>query len=284
MAIRSGRIKGNDVTGTNALTIIKGGKVDGRFRIYNSGETEFIVKPNGTGTPSGQQVTVPQKGSADIEPDGEVIITQTNAAPVEGMYEYIDPFNPIRNGRFKGNASGNGITILQWKNGSTHKDFYRILNSGDEEFEVLVDGASAAMVKPTYSIDVFAGTKAVIKRADAKPVEGIYDYLHSLVEIRSGRFKVKKVVDVTGTVIVDPTTPHPIINLAAGPPKKAWYRAFNSGAHVIIILKGMTELHRLNADQSVDFEIGAGDRKIFVKSNAQDDPIEGIYEFLGRED
>jgi hypothetical protein len=281
MALRSGRIKSGDVSETNELTIIRGGR-SATFRIYNSGETNFIVKPNGANTPQQQQIVLKKKCSVDIEPNGDVIITQNNAEPVEGIYEYIDPLNPIRSGRFKGDASGNGIVILQWKNASQITDFYRILNSGDKDFIVNVDGNQVATLKPTYSIDVFAGKKVGISRGDAEPVEGIYDYLHPRNEMRNGRFKIKKVLNAVGQPVIDPRDPHPIINLS-GASQRAWYRIFNSGEHAIIILEGNQEFDTLEPDQSLDFEVGPNARRFFVKAGDLDHIVDGSYEFLGKE-
>ena len=177
----------------------------------------------------------------------------------------------IRSGRFTVEDASTSFTIIKGRAGA----FYRLFNSGKKDFTVTPRSGSGntLTLKPTFSLDVATGDEVVIGKAAGDAVEGIYDYLDPHADIRSGRFKITS----------NTTTAHQIIDVRGGN-DRAWYRIYNSGEHVIILLEGSDELKRVTKDQSFDFEVGAPKREIFVKSADASHPIEGIYEFLGKED
>ncbi len=186
----------------------------------------------------------------------------------------------IRSGRFKVVDPSN-VDIISGRSGT----YFRFFNSGDNTFTVKVDGPLSAPdrkvdLKPTFTVDmVIAGD---VRISGTGPVEGIYDYLESPNEVRSGRFNIK-LTDPLGNPH-DPTDRHPIILLAGGN-QSAYYRIFNSGDHPIVLQSGLQanpiDIKALDPDQSFDFEVGTGRRIVTVKSTDVSKPIEGIYEFLG---
>ncbi len=256
---RSGRFTSDLVTAAKDLTIIRAGTE--RVRIHNSGKADFVVKPEGSTTPTGEQITLFKKSSVDINLNGsDVLITQAANTAVEGLYEYIDPQNPIRSGRFKA-AGGANVVITQ---GMAQK-LYRILNSGDEDFTVTVNGNLRATVKPRRSIDLVAKNHRVVISAAAK-FQGIYDILDRRSETRSGRFKIK----------VNTNVAQPIINLVDSN-STAWYRIFNSGENLFKIIEGTTETD-LEKGQSIDLQFSP--MEVSVRSAQANEPIEGIYDFI----
>ena len=266
-SLRSGRIKAENSAGSLSLPIIKR---PGKYRILNTGESEFSIKPDG-----GTAIPLKSKNALDIEITTGIDIEKTAAGAIDGVYDLLDTAKPIRGGRFKGPVTpAPGITIAQ-NRGAT---FYRIFNSGKNRFNVNFQGTSIP-VRQRMTIDVAAGAVITITNPDTGsiPVQGIFDYLDPRNEIRSGRFKIKK--DATAVPPVDPLTPHPIINLF-GTLNAVGYRIFNTGENPIVILEGTTTLHTLNSDESLDFVVGSN-RQIFVKSTTSNKPIEGIYDYLG---
>jgi hypothetical protein len=263
MAIRSGRFKG-DASG-NGIKIIMARSVDAAHRIFNSGTRPFEVHA-GHADPAKLDPTC----SLDVlvKNKKEVVIKSDTAKEVEGIYDFLDTRGSTRSGRFTGDASGTGITILQGIQGS-EKRFYRIFNSGQDPFEVHGGGKGATTLGPTFSLDVIVNGDVVIKTASAGTVEGIYDRLDTAGSVRSGRFNLKKA----------PTTNHKIIDLdTSGPKAEVFYRIFNSGDNPFTVLAAAQELVELGPAQSFDFGVGQK-RDIYVAADAY--PIEGIYEFLG---
>jgi hypothetical protein len=263
---RTGRFTADGSAAIN-LTLIRAGT--GVLRVHNSGEHPFTVLPKGAGTVAGDQVTLAKKSSVDVKLVGQnVLITAAAGNPIDGIYEYVDANYTGRSGHFKGDAGASAIIVQDRPN---HP--YRILNSSKPNIDltVTIDGASAGTVKPRQSLDVIAGADRVVITAGAgQKFQGIYDFLHKRSSsVRSGRFKIK----------VNPQTAVPIINRTNHTESEvALYRIFNSGDHVIQILEGGTQIHELNADQSFDLRVAA--TQIAVRSAANNQPIEGIYDFL----
>jgi hypothetical protein len=120
-------------------------------------------------------------------------------------------------------------------------------------------------------------------------VQGIYEHLHARTDVRSGRFRFKR-------ILIGPTPqplayPHRIIDLR-GMGGSARYRLFNAGKVKIKVRSGAaadtTDLAVLSPGDSFDFSVPhSGNRAIFVLALKPDNtpdntlPIKGIYEFLG---
>ena len=180
----------------------------------------------------------------------------------------------IRSGRFTGDASGVGITIVSGRPGA----FYRIFNSGNHSFEVHASSSHTTLGKAMSLDVVVVNNDIVIKAGTGVVVEGIYEYLDGRDPIRSGRFKLETA----------PSERHKVIDLSvSGPKPKAFYRVFNSGVKsfkVIASNKVVDEvlIEELRPAQSSDFAIDSK-RDIYVVPHASTDPypIEGIYDFLG---
>ncbi len=260
MTIRSGRFK---VSGT--LPIIAGvSNANASYRIFNSGISLITVT---AGAAAPKSVKLWPACSVDVAA-GDVTVSASTAT--EGIYDYLATPEPIRSGRFQfRNAAESDITIVQGRTGV----FYRILNSGEQDFVIKPKGASTPppdqiTLSPTFSIDVTSQSDIVIAGEAGKAVEGIYEYLDPQVSARSGRFKISQ----------NPQNEHKIIDLSGAASSKAWYRIFNSGEYDIVVV-GLAELGK---EQSFDFEVGSSVKQVFVKSKSDAEPIEGIYEFLGR--
>ena len=178
----------------------------------------------------------------------------------------------IRSGRFTVDDNSTEFNIILGRAGA----FYRILNSGEKEFSIVRQNQTTPL-GPTFSLDVSTGVAIAIQKLAGDAVEGIYEYLDVHMPVRSGRFNLRVVVDDEDNLIK-----HPIIDLT-GPSDDAWYRMFNSGVNPIEVVAGNKLIHTLTKDQSVDFEVGNSDRVIYVRSTADDKPIEGIYDYLNTE-
>ena len=259
-ALRSGRIKADDVVGANALTIVSA--VTGPFRIFNTGENDFNVKPTAQ-----DSIVLKPRSSVDVRVNGDIVIDRTATGAVKGFYEYIDPFTSLRGGKFKGLATP-ALTIVQNRGDAV---FYRILNSHKtNNFEVRVGTTLITTLEPRFSIDVAAGAKVTITRATL-PVVGIYDYLDSRNVIQSGRFSITMAA----------TDRHKIIDHTGGA-RRVYYRIFNSGEEPFVVRRGTTAITpRVRPDQSLDFDIpSSGDKIITVSPVTGTKLIEGIYDFL----
>lgn len=181
--IRSGRFK-RDAPVT-AIPIIRG--ISGAFyRIFNSGAVAFQVQGGG-GSATWLDTTL----SLDVVTNGNVMITATAEGKVEGIYECLDVRNSNRSGRFKLKAqpkdpvTGNLTThkIIDFISGGAPPDaFYRIFNSGDNPFMVVLASESVE-VAPEQSFDFAVTTKRDIHvthvNVNDYPIEGIYEFLGS---------------------------------------------------------------------------------------------------------
>lgn len=192
----------------------------------------------------------------------------------------------IRSGRFKvADASGtNAVEIIRGHSGA----FYRVLNSGDNPFTLKTTGGGGSStdktvsLEPTYSVDFSTKDTVTVEGAAGEPIEGIYEYLDGINSARSGRFKFREQRDSMGNPVDIPAYPHLVITLK-GSNDKAFYRFFNSGSNAIDILEDGAKIKSLASDQSYDVEVGTSVHKIEVDSADRKLPIEGIYEFLGRQ-
>jgi hypothetical protein len=185
----------------------------------------------------------------------------------------------IRSGRFQraAQAAAYEFPIVA----GHERAFYRVFNSGDEEFKIKLKAGRERTLKPSYSIDLALKDGIVIAVEPDKAVAGIYDYLELVHHVRSGRFKFDYKFDPTTGAPVDLDYPHLIIDLQDGN-DRAWYRLFNSGQFPITVNEGSTKLADVPVDESFDFAVGTN-KDISVTSADKKNPISGIYEFLGRE-
>ncbi len=185
----------------------------------------------------------------------------------------------IRSGRFN-LENPSGETIISGRSDV----FYRFLNSGVAPFSINTAAASYSL-EPTFSLDLVIGDEVTISGSGM--IEGIYEFAENRGDLKSGRFNIKN----SAPWPHDPSQPHPII---IDPQSKAagYYRLYNSGEYEIIINgykkadgSGVPdEVARVAAENSVDFQVGdvKHRNRISVRSNNSDEPVSGIYEFLGR--
>lgn len=177
----------------------------------------------------------------------------------------------IRNGRFKG-AAGDTRKIIHGKAGA----FYRIFNSGDGPFTVNNGGTNITLA-PTFSLDL--GIKGDVTVTSTEPFDGIYQYLHGTIPVRSGRFRFLPPATPAGLPY-----PHEIINLDGGS-RDAFYRIYNSGDEPIEVTfaNGSSGKVDVEPDQSFDFP-ASKNKPVTVQSKGGNNlkPIQGIYDFLER--
>jgi hypothetical protein len=184
----------------------------------------------------------------------------------------------IRSGRFRFEFTASVTEIAIVKSEKTTA-FYRIFNSGETAFTVDT-GKTTTPLESTFSLDFTVKGEAKVTGNAGDQVEGIYEYLDNQVtgqSIRSGRFKIKDMSNA----------PHKIIDLAdKGNSQNAYYRIFNSGKEKFEVWEGKptepssTMLFDLGKEQSYDFEL-TSKKDIWVKKVTVNEPIEGIYDFLG---
>ena len=189
----------------------------------------------------------------------------------------------IRSGRFKTDDATDGIVIIKAQRAGV---FYRIMNSGQEDFNVDAGGGLNQPVKPGYSIDVVVSTRVQIETDDPVEIEGVYEYLNTDRPIRSGRFRNKLAADGKHKIID--------LNVSGGQKPIVYYRIFNSGENDFEVWSGDNfsqddnKIATVKPDQSFDFEISnqsGAKRDIFVKplgTATEEQTIEGIYDFLGQ--
>lgn len=187
----------------------------------------------------------------------------------------------IRSGRFQASISNadEPITIVK---GRTDV-FYRVFNSspvGGAVFKLHYGTNEEWPIKPTFSLDVVVANSLQVSTDSGTPVEveGIYEYLDTQRETRSGRFRLR--------TADNPVNKHKIISTQSG--EKAYYRIFNSGDYPFKVWDGTNNVlgqdgmgndRLLQIGQSVDFEAGAN-KDFYVNSPAGKE-ISGIYDFLG---
>ncbi|MCA8986058.1 MAG: hypothetical protein KDA78_00360 [Planctomycetaceae bacterium] len=189
---------------------------------------------------------------------------------------------PLRSGRF---SFKNGTqTIIKGKNPDA---IFRVLNSGDELIKVDVDGTTVEL-NPKYSIDIAGGDLIQIVSDGNKLAQGMYDYLSEYRDIRSGRFNT--INPRKNKVVHDPLL---IIDYSLASKSVLFYRFFNSSDDNqvinIYVTKDATTLPSgspdfvLNPEQSIDLQCVKSGSKgaIWVKSNVNNKPIDGIYDYLG---
>jgi hypothetical protein len=181
MAIRSGRFTVDNAQ--SGITIIKG-RSGAFYRIFNSGENNFTVKPKGASTPQHQQIQLKPTFSIDVAIGDEVVIVGAANEAVEGIYDYLDTQNPIRSGRFKLKDNPDTQHKIVDLHGGGDKAWYRIFNSGEHPI-VVEEGkqnpSQLTQLDKEQSFDFEVGTSVTdiyVKSTDAnKPIEGIYEFL-----------------------------------------------------------------------------------------------------------
>ena len=182
----------------------------------------------------------------------------------------------IRSGRFEATIKKTDSPIVIVDIG--RDAYYRIFNSSDKldnggvPFKVLHGSGQESIVKPTYTLDVVVTADLQITTDSATDVEvvGMYDFLDTQSEIRSGRFRLR--------TADSPQSKHKIISTQGG--NVAYYRIFNSGDESFKIWEDNSSLKdELKGGQSFDFE-ASRNRDYFVSALANVE-IAGIYDFLG---
>lgn len=252
---RSGHIKAADVSGAKVLNIVA--STDGAYRIYNTGNDTFDVQADAHAA-----IPLQKKSSVDVITNNIIKISKANPAPVDGIFERLDSLEPIRTGRFRGDASP-AVTIVQ----NRGEAMYRILNSGKTSFKV--NGMSQELDKK-LSFDVAASNAITISRDDHLVVEAIYDNLDYHNSTRPGRFKVR----------LNANQRHNFIFLT-GSATTVHYRIFNSGDEEFQFLASTAASgQRVQPGQSFDFAV-AGGVIMGVSPIVDGKPIQGIYEYIG---
>lgn len=189
MAIRSGRFRYKENAATKKSIIVAAKKAGGAFyRILNSSDELFKVFVSKQGGGDADLGSVNKENSLDVYvPAGQTVkIENTANKTAEGIYEFLADGNSVtrapdtvRSGRFKGDASVNGITVSNLDagqgNSSKAAALYRFLNSGVKEFTVHFSGLEEKL-KIKESIDIAVAQGTVVVKSD-DPVEGIYDFL-----------------------------------------------------------------------------------------------------------
>ncbi len=185
--VRSGRFKASGLhVPTDALQVVRG-RVGDLYRIFNVGETPFVVGVNsvipGCSTDFALQV-----------PDPLTISTDVNVS-VAGVYDSLDTGLSVRSGHFKLDVDADPDINKELEHlvvdatGSSKALRYRITNSGTGAlaFNVIADGAELVKLLPDQSIDLVAGPgsgadpgykQIKVTRIDKTIlVNGIYDFL-----------------------------------------------------------------------------------------------------------
>jgi hypothetical protein len=255
----------------NADVIISQGNANQTYRILNSGESEFGVK-NGAGAAA----PLGSDSSFDFNSASTISISAMAGAPVQGIYEVVGLGTSIRSGRFHVKQAATApFEIVR----GVEKGLYRIFNSGKQDLAVSVAGGPAVVpVKPRNSLDVHSGTSIAIPKAAMGAVKGIYDRIDTEAVVRSGRFRNKDMPSTNPLKIIDMTDP--TLSVPA-----SRYRIFNAGQHKIFLdfsLGGMPAQRVVHPDQSVDIKV-LPNEFVTVKAEADNEPIQVIYDLLPRE-
>jgi hypothetical protein len=187
MAIRSGRFRIEIPTPIKSYEgeIIIDGRGGAFYRFFNSGKTDFTIK-SGSGGPS--DLVLKPRYSIDLAVGSAVLITGSEGAEVEGIYEFLDGHAEVRSGRFNFKFVTEFVQIIDFQGGfggSGDTAWYRIFNSGDKDLEVhrtkAPNGTPLKTLKPDQSFDFSVGrsTKDVFVRGTLAndQIEGIYEYL-----------------------------------------------------------------------------------------------------------
>ncbi|WP_417849249.1 hypothetical protein [Thalassoglobus sp.] len=191
--VRNGRFSLEMSNSTSAATIIFG-RDRTLYRVFNSGKVPFKLK-NG----SNAAVVVPSKQSLDIVVEGNVKIStnSTTAILAEAIYDIVTDSKPIRSGRFNRRASGTPNEFHQIIDirdlGASPYLLYRILNSGDEDIEIVArkdpsDSAEEQIIftlpkKQSFDFGIdeegFDSRKTIGVRSTGanKAIKGIYEFL-----------------------------------------------------------------------------------------------------------
>lgn len=258
---RTGKISGS-------TKIVHGLTADRRYRVFNSGESSFDVN-YGDGA-----VELGAGCSIDARINGsEVSVTTGN-----GFYEVLALIAESQSGRctFEAATAGETRRVI----GRARPRFYRVLNSGDDDLQVMV-GTTALDVKPGMSIDfvpAMDGNVEIKSTAASQLVESIYDELNRNLSVKSGRF--------FGTIAT--TAPLTIVDVAQGAGAAATYRFLNSGDHPFqVFVNGAAQCGTggLLPGQSFDLKVAVGPNLNVSVSRITDtgDPeINGIYEYVNR--
>jgi hypothetical protein len=176
--LRSGRFTGTGTAG-DPIHIVKGKPNDRRiYRIFNSGENNLTVKRS---LSDPDPITVKEACSMDIAIGQDLLIQGTN---VEGIYDYVDPANPVRSGRFKITTNPtSGSQIMAMRHLTDERAWYRIYNSGTSTITVQFGTAGGTEdISKGQSLDVAVrkqANKCNITVISSAPFEGIYEFLGS---------------------------------------------------------------------------------------------------------
>ncbi|MHB8900059.1 MAG: hypothetical protein ACYC6Y_15025 [Thermoguttaceae bacterium] len=165
---RSGRFKGK--AAANEIPIIVG-RNSKLYRIFNSGDASFTVDTGNSTT------DLDPTHSIDVVVGNNVLIK--GAGAVEGIYEYLEAEYAVRSGRFKIDAAPSAAHKIIHLSAPAPEAYYRIFNSGDNEFKVQQGSTDLGTLKPEQSFDftVSQNQQIFVVAAGSYPIEGIYDLL-----------------------------------------------------------------------------------------------------------
>ena len=223
------------------------------------------------------------KSSMDVKLISNKLIVGANA---KGGYERVPIIEDDRSGACRFSVSGQRLIVGKAKN-----SLYRVLNSGVNDFNVVVvesDGSTESYpLTPDNSIDLYlpVDSNLFLEHAGGE-VKAIYDRLNRFVGVRSGRFK---------TTIANATANSRYLVLDAerttGTAAVVTYRVLNSGTNDFAVYQGDGSLDDLvvKPRQSVDVRIETNDAatnklKIGLESGSSTTGVEvsGIIDFVGR--
>lgn len=148
------------------------------YRILNSGTNDFLIT-----LAMGTTHTLKPKHSLDIVAQPTIVLSRGDDAEFECVYDAI-PSVGTRTGRFRSKlkkTDKHGIISLA---GSSSAAYYRILNTGDDDFQFVVSSTTGSttgpIVKPKQSFDflVAVGESVTVSpTVDDKWVQGVYDFV-----------------------------------------------------------------------------------------------------------
>lgn len=148
----------------------------------------------------------------------------------------------LRSGRFVADiVAGTPLTIVQ----SDTPAAYRVLNSGQTSFKVIISGTTEVIVAEDCSVDCH-GTTLAIDSPDGTNVKvsGVFDRIRQNTDIRSGRFK-------SGAMA--PADPITLVQNRG----QQIYRVFNAGdAAINVHVGGIGALFPLQSNCSIDVAAG----------------------------
>ncbi len=161
--LRSGRFK-RPATATNI--IIRQGALGSFYRFYNTDKKQLrvtLVALSGSGA---VQVDIAVGSSADIFVDSSRVVTVNSTLGVYDRVAYQSPATKfivdgtIRSGHFRGEV----VVINLSTTFDTFLPVYRFFNSGEDAFDVRLNGVKIESVNPSSSVDLEINTATTAPR------------------------------------------------------------------------------------------------------------------------